>query len=428
MKLEKISVILVLSTVSVAILGPLCFSYGALASEEFRVNKGETTEFGGGKYIEVEFEGGKAGIVYGTTQMPNGIIIYSEGKRCIGETDTLDGSRLMKKEIFSVKTLMTQEIDEIMEFRDINNNSRFDSLIGEEGSYNLTRLDYPVRGVKMTNFLDEVPEIVKVDEREISIRFKLSVLKPKENLRWNDIRGKVMEVSGKKIADKIEITFQLNITRKKDDFELSRYYSTEGYLSRDGSVLMKGDVFTVSVRYSYSIESWKFIYPDSKLFMKTKRGLFIEKGAYELPETEIYANITTSSPKYMELNGSHSLDKKKDIYGRSISFFMGGQKIGKNAGDLVSVVDGINRSYILVLAGQYANNIAFGGINYQGFELITTSAYWQGNISCGEEITFSLISVSPFEVIDATPQWLMVAPFEVAFVAIYALYISYRHR
>ncbi len=428
MKHKKIVMTLAFYAVFMGIFGPLCFSAGASAREEFVVNKGETKEFGGGNYVEVEFDGGKAGIVYGTGQLPNHITIYSEGERCVGEVDTFDGSRLLKKEIISLKTLVTQEIEEIIEFRDINNNSRFDSLIEEDGTYNLSRLDYPIRGLKITNFIAGVPEIVKVNGREISLGFTLFMLRPKENLRWNDIKGKMMDVSGKKIADKIEIDFQMNITRKKEGLELPRYHSTEGSPQRDGSIIMEGEVFTVSLHYSYSIENWNFRYPDSRLFVKMKRGMFMEERSGEFVERGIYANITTSSPRYMELNGFEALEKKRDIYGRSLSFFLDGEKIGKMVGDTVSVVDGENRSYIMVLSGQYRKNIAFGESGYEGFELVTTSAYWQGNISCGESMTASFTSVSPFEVVDATPPWSVVAPFEVAFVAIYAVYLSYRRR
>ncbi len=424
MKLDKI-VVVVFSALLIVVFMPLFSSTADSDPGEISVTKGETTNFGGGSYVEVRHGNAGVGVLYGTSARPNHIIIYSFGETNFGEIDSFDGSRLVRKETANVKTLITEEITRIIEFRDINNNSRFDSFVGKDGKYNLTGLDYPVRGIELNGASEAFPKITEVSDNEVSVSFKLVLRNPKENLHWNDIKGEMLGVHGGKIAYRISIDFQINFTYREESVTQAHYLSSgSSSLKYDGKISRDAIASDISVGYSYKISGWDFKYDNSKLFIETKSGVFSGKEGCGLLEKGIYANITTSNPRYLELNGSEKLGRTVPIYGHGFRIFMENKKIGTFTGDRHSVVDGTNRSYLSVLAGQYPENMTFLGESYGGFVLDSTEAYRQGNMSNAKSISLTYVTVSPFVPTDAVPPWSNILPFEAASVVFLGLYIS----
>lgn len=405
MKFLKIGAIMVLSALLII---PTLLPYDkGTHGESISVYTGDTEKLGGGSYVEMRYGNDSIGVIYGTSANPNGVIIYSTGESTLKEIEDYDGSRLVKKEVQSERTLFYMEIKGIVEFRDVNNNSVFDGKVDENGNYTLTSLDYPLNGVEFRTFSARQPLIIDNGTEKV-MKISLDMGEPKSNLRWNDIKGRMEEVNGGKIADRIsmDIIIRMNVMEGGVEIPVNDRRTAEE----------NGHIVDVSARAYLNISGWGFQYPDSKLFVDTSEG-FLSTGY-----GNISANISTSSPRYMDIDYSTKLSRIKPIYGHEIKFKLMDNVIGRMHGDPYVLVDRENRTYRMFLCNISSEDELLGNISYHGLHMETTSTLQKNyskyveNASLSGDIEFKYSSIDGFSFTDATPKWSYIMPFEIAII------------
>ena len=130
--------ILVLSTMvtsTLADVGP---------KDQLRTDSGTTTEFGGGDYKYVQFgKDARFGVIYGTSDHPNGVVILAAQSRLIGGADVFDanGARVGRSVPIPIYTVFAQKVEDLFEFNDTDQDGLIDYVKRGEGlQYN----DYPL--------------------------------------------------------------------------------------------------------------------------------------------------------------------------------------------------------------------------------------------------------------------------------------------
>ena len=416
MKSKEILIILSLVTLMLPNLPA-----GAMGEDKIVVLTGTSPEFGGGDFVELRYGNYSVGVVYGSGELSNHVIIYSKGRNSMKEIEEKDAGRIIKKEVLDTETLIYEDISRIIEFRDVNNNSRFDAIIDGNGNYTLTSLDYPLRGVEIERVLKNGPVVKRPDDNTAYIELTLLLLKPKVNLAWNDVRGIMRRVSGSVIASSISISLNLTMKVGKERVEMPKYTNSG---KEDGIVHEDGEYVETSAEYSINISGWNFKYGDSKIFIEKKRGFLGSSEDMDMKTGTPYVNISTSSPKYMEFRGNGTHPLPRPAYGHMLRIHLGDRKVGQMLGDRVAVVNGNNTTYILMVSGEFPDNLS--STEYTGFSLETTETYIQGNISCGETISLRYLSVEEFQRVSATPSWSYYLPFEVVAMTFFTLFMVKR--
>ena len=417
MKSFKIIPILVIVSLLIPYLPSSMSLNGGSSGGGISILEGNTLAFGGGRYVEIRYGDVAIGAIYGNRNYSNHLIIYHRALNSVKVLEKKEGGRVVKKSVVNEETLVYEDISSIIEFKDVNNNSRFDAIVENNNSYVLTYLDYPIGGVEIKKPIYRNP-VKHFGKNNASVDLLFVLRNPIENLRWSDLKGKMDEIKGERIAKKIAFRLNLSLSVSDSSSSLPVYSDSElcGFSEEDGRLVKS------SVRMSMEINGWKYRNNYSKVFLEKNSGFlrFYEERNTGESADDFYVNISTSNPRYLHIEGKN-VSKPHAVYGHELRFYLRGKRIGQIKGDKFYMLNGENKSYFDILTDDFEESLSFMGKLYKGFSVSETVNYGHGNISYSEESEISSFIASGNRWVDATPFWASIAPFEVSAIIVISL-------
>ncbi len=368
----------------------------------------------------VEARGARIAVVKGQSGNSSPVISIS-GPRIEEINETTDGRRVMSRDYCYSEDEFLFGIYRIIEYRDVNNNSRFDGT-SDGYNYHLLGKDIPVGGFTM-NTTWRISHHEESDGHTTSLVYTFAKRGPVQDLRWNRYSGKMEEYKGGRAAENIRLSFVMNISETHTHEKIETKTVPEG---TEEYTDVEGHNLELSSAVSCSIDRWNWAFPDSKLMIQAFLGVY-HRGTGR----EYLINITTSSPRFMEVNGTTEMERSMPIYGHMQRITIGGEYRAGLGAERYCLEDGKNSTYPDLMTGSGTEIWQLEGM--KGF-------YGVRGIMCGHNNS-TVISMlfngtyfipSDFRRTDATPPWLvagmMVEAGTIALVAVVASYSRYRRR
>ncbi len=233
---------------------------------------GTTDMLGGGGYVHIQFgDNSEFGVIYGTEENPNSIIILAKVVKYIGTVDAYDsnGAKIADGRYVKVGMLFAQKLDTLLEFNDSNGNGMFDytGLIPYEGAL----MHEPVYKRVSLNTAWEPSEITKeVDGDNTTWTFTLTA----HNLSYIPVGNSptIDEQVANETLDTLQFTFHLRAEKVYTDNASMPHYrvTVETYRGLLGNeryriTEMEKSMDNVSgwrtkygAKYDQYIEGWDF--------------------------------------------------------------------------------------------------------------------------------------------------------------------------
>ncbi len=424
---KKIAISLVLFVLLSGFFLPMR-SATAPVNSAVSVKKGEISEFGGGVGFEARAPGFRAGIITGG-QNSSPPLFYVLGKRYAASIENESGGRVTDRRFVTSDEAFTIRISRILEFRDINNNSRFDAICNG-GGYELRGTDIPVRAVDLGGswFGARMVAVRTLNATDMQVILSMHLTHPKVTAVWNDYAGRMEPCNGSTAADDISLSFVMTISYRHSRGRLSQLrYDGKRYLGASESEF-SGTYAGISLEYSISLDHWKPQYTDSKIMLQTEISLTgkSDVGSALQVDTEHLFNITTARPRYMNISGDEVLSRNTILYGHSERAYFGTTRIGDVTGDRYALLNGENSTYRTDLIGD--SEIKNNSQGYTGAMTVTGSTFRIANITSARfSASLSYFFPDDFSRTDASPFWISAtAAFEAGIGGIAAVIISYR--
>lgn len=247
-------------------------------SENIEVKTGTSPFLGGGDYVQIEFKADAYfGVLYGTEEHPNSIVIYAIHTRYLGGANAYDenGALVAQRVPIMVFTLFAQKLEDIFEFNDTNLDGI--ATYNKTGSglfyHNYIEHEPIYKGVSLTTVWNrsELTELSNPDADERSWEFSLTAT----DLSYFAIGDSsvIDEDVQNEVLDKVEFTFHLEasfvnikdqpvpyyrVTVRKEDGQglMKRYTVMESERVQDRLVSGKRGVY--EVKYDHLIQGWDF--------------------------------------------------------------------------------------------------------------------------------------------------------------------------
>jgi hypothetical protein len=247
-------------------------------SENIRAETGTTSYLGGGDYVYVKFKNDALfGVLYGTDQYPNSIVILARHTRYLGGADAYDenGALVAQKVPIMVYTLFAQKLEGIFEFNDTNGDGIATyNKTGAGGFYrNFIEHEPIYKGVSLTTAWDisDVTELSDPDANERSWEFSLIAT----NLPYYAIgdSSSIGQSVQNDVLEKVEFTFHLDASLVNIEDESVPYYRVtvrkedrpgyaKGYTvmesERTENRLVSGKRGHYEVKYDHEILGWDY--------------------------------------------------------------------------------------------------------------------------------------------------------------------------
>lgn len=264
----------------------LCFSSSVSAGGEnikYESDKifkatGTTDALGGGDYVYIQFKNDAGfGVLYGTEENPNSIIILAWHTRYLGGANVYDenGALIGQKIPIMVFTVFAQKLEDIFEFNDTNGDGI--ATYKKSGSglfdqqYPLHEPIYKKVSLETAWTRSDVIEITDKDARERSWEFSLNAIElPYEAIGISDSINHSVEHEA---LERVEFTFHLTAGLISIDNQSIPYYRVtvrkepgtglkKGYTvlssERIENRYVSGQRGLYTVKYDHEIEGWDF--------------------------------------------------------------------------------------------------------------------------------------------------------------------------
>jgi len=233
-------------------------------------DRGSTDMFGGGDYYYIRFGNDASfGLIYGTEENPNSIVIIAKHTRFIGLANVKEdtGKEYEKPVPLFVQTIVAQKLEDLFEFNDTNgdgiasyrktgNGLRYDDYPQHEPIYKRVSLD--------TAWTSEVSTEKEITEDGIKKKTWIVTLTA-ENLTY---RGIDVDPNSTERLEKLEFTFYLtaslvkvdNVTIPQYDVTIHRgkVLTTIIDSNRIENRTYSGQRGAYSVKYDHLIQGWDF--------------------------------------------------------------------------------------------------------------------------------------------------------------------------
>ncbi len=380
--------------------------------------KGRPDMVGNGSLAGMDVYGVEAGVIYGDSRDRGPPILYVKAPRLLSICENRDGNRVTGRSTVSEDEYFYISLCRLIEFRDSNNNSFFDGT-SSGYDYHLLGPDMPVGGLSMNLSWSGRHSITTQSDSLATFNAMLFCRDPHANLRWNDFSGRMEPYSGPKIADDISLNVKIDMSYSDAKKDVGSSLCAE---DASGSTQAGGTELNLKVSMNYTVDGWAYRYDDSRLMVETIAGVYHGN----ISDRDFLVNITTSSPRYLNITDSTKIITPYPVYGRSQRIYANDDMLGEVKGNRIAVSNGENETYRMEMMGVGKGVPEPEGM--RGFSTVCGSTYGQANISTsGISLETSYFIFSGFERTDATPGWMIYALLaESSFIAVGAVLSSYR--
>jgi hypothetical protein len=247
-------------------------------TENVEVETGTSPFLGGGDYVQIKFKADALfGVLYGTDEYPNSIIIYALHTRFLGGANAYDenGALVAQRVPIIVFTLFAQKLQDIFEFNDTNGDGIATYNKTGAGLFYQNYIEHePIyKGVSLTTAWNrsELIELSDPEADERSWEFSLTAT----NLSYFAVgdSGTIDSDVQNEVLEKVEFTFHLEasyvkvkdqpvpyyrVTVRKEDGQgaMRRYTVMESERVQDRLVSGKRGVY--EVKYDHLIQGWDY--------------------------------------------------------------------------------------------------------------------------------------------------------------------------
>ncbi len=261
------------------------------------VEQGKTDRFGGGEWIVVKAGDTRFGVIYGTVEHHNKLFIVADYKRYAAGIDVHDseGNYLRSKGV-PVWTVFAQSFDRMVEFRDLDDNYRFDLRRLEDSQ---VTSDIPVKGLSLIQAWTLSDMTQETSGDLLFVNFTLSIF----NTRYTWSR----ELPNDDDVQKVALTFHIRVgvedfTARVPWFKVVVSGGDERRLvsrSFEGWREYDGQRVNMSVKYDHDIQGWDFSHNDSALLLETRlmAGMLNGKETQERYRLQEGARIIEGDPE-----------------------------------------------------------------------------------------------------------------------------------
>ncbi len=239
---------------------------------------GTTDEFGGGDYVAIRFSRDAAfGVVYGTEDNPNSIIIYSAQSRYLGVAETYDenGAKNGRNVPIRTRQLFVQKLEDMFEYNDTNGDGMCDyrraGLSLRYGDYFLHEPVYKRVSLEAGWERSEI-DVDSEPGKYMDVQFTLTAT----NLSYEAVGNStsIREDVANSGLEKVEFTFYLHAeVVELENISVPRYKVTvqrkDG--GKDGgfrhevtnskrikNMTLSGRVGDYDIKYDHLIQGWDF--------------------------------------------------------------------------------------------------------------------------------------------------------------------------
>ena len=233
-----------------------------------------TDRFGGGEVVAVTDGGATFGVLYGTSDQPNNVVIFAEYTRVLGGAELVDAQgRYLSSRGIPVATVLGQSLNRLLEFNATNVGSGFDLLtngtIGglanlpvkilnlNTGTWTLTHLESNTSG-----------NVTTVDLNITATDLAYTWISPRYNSP-----GEV----GDGVLNNLTFSFHLVVSVDTKTLSLPWYKVTVSdgtpreitNVSYTGNRTFTGPAVEMSAKYDHLIQGWDFANPGDRLALET---------------------------------------------------------------------------------------------------------------------------------------------------------------
>ncbi|MDH4122525.1 MAG: hypothetical protein OEV21_00330 [Thermoplasmata archaeon] len=233
---------------------------------------GTTTRMGGGDWIAVKAGDVIYGVIYGTEENPNEIIILTEQRRYIGGADVYgENGELLRMQGIPINLVYAAKLVSIVEFIDKDNDSLFDL----RWLSNTTGLaDKPVKTASLTIPWAMENLDVSNGENVTTVDFDLTAKNVSYTWVWPmaalfQMPRKAIPADG--VVDQITFSIHLRFEREMKTVEMVPWFNitvSDGQVKNHtfaGYRNYTADVLNGSIKYDHYISGWDFASNESKL-------------------------------------------------------------------------------------------------------------------------------------------------------------------
>ncbi len=235
-----------------------------------------TNRFGGGDWVGVTAGNAHFGVLYGTQQNPNRVIIFAEYTRTLGGANVVNqqGQQLAVRGI-PVDTVLAQSLDRFIEFRTVNVTDGF-GLFSESGTPVYLNANVPIKAL---NLATGAWQLTNQNYDTVGSTFYVNFTIAATNLpyTWSNPRIAGSNTTGDRMLDEVAFTFHLTVDTVSKAATIPWYQVTVTdstpreitnvtYL---GNRTVSGPTVRMAAKYDHLIQGWDFVNATDRLALET---------------------------------------------------------------------------------------------------------------------------------------------------------------
>jgi hypothetical protein len=240
------------------------------------VQQGTTDRLGGGDWVVVHAGNTNFGVVYGTAQNPNKLYIFADYKRYIAGADFYDAQgNFIKTRGVPVETVFAQSLDRLIEFKDVDDNNRFDMRMWDGTQMGS---DVPVKSLNLVQAWTLSDLTNETIDGVLFVNFTVGISNQHYTYVWSELmRRPVPAPPSAGEVENVAFTFHIRVALEDASASIPWFNVTIGggderrVIQREfaGWREFTGERVNMSVKYDHYIAGWDFASNESKLLLET---------------------------------------------------------------------------------------------------------------------------------------------------------------
>lgn len=235
-----------------------------------------TDRFGGGDWVGVSAGNTHFGVLYGTPENPNRVVVFAEYTRTLGGANVVSssGQQLAVRGI-PVDTVLAQSLDRFIEFKTVNVSDGF-GLFSDGGMPTLMTANVPVKALNLRTgtwtLTDESNETVGG-----TFYVNFTIQATDLPYTWYNPLIPGANTTGDRMLNEVAFTFHLTVDTVTKTVDLPWYQVTVTdtapreitSVSHLGTRTVSGPTVQMGAKYDHLIQGWDFVNGTDRLALET---------------------------------------------------------------------------------------------------------------------------------------------------------------